>query len=348
MIRGKCFPVVLLAMSLLCSTAMGASDSVWLDELDLHKVQQDWGAAQADRSVDGHPLSIAGKHFDHGVGTHAAGIFCVDLAGSAKGLTAWVGIDDDAGKTSDAVQFQVVGDGKLLWQSKAFVAGMPAEEADVNLSGVKALTLLVALVGDGNQFCHADWADAKIEFDGTRPVAVDPPGSTLNILTPPPPRTPRINGPTLFGVRPAHPFLYTIPATGDRPMTFSGDSLPAGLRVDATTGQVSGALASAGEFPVTFRATNANGAAELKFKIVAGEQIALTPPMGWNSWNCWGGNVDQSKILRSAHAMADSGLANHGWTYINIDDAWQGARGGPLNAIQPDPKRFPNMGKLLR
>ncbi|HUZ07465.1 MAG TPA: alpha-galactosidase, partial [Candidatus Paceibacterota bacterium] len=46
------------------------------------------------------------------------------------------------------------------------------------------------------------------------------------ILTPPAPHTPRINGPDVFGVRPGSPFLYTIPATGDRPMTFSADHLP--------------------------------------------------------------------------------------------------------------------------
>ena len=52
------------------------------------------------------------------------------------------------------------------------------------------------------------------------------------ILTPPPPATPRINGAKIFGVRPGHPFLFTIPATGQRPMEFTVDDLPAGLKVD--------------------------------------------------------------------------------------------------------------------
>jgi len=43
--------------------------------------------------------------------------------------------------------------------------------------------------------------------------------------------------------------------------------------------------------------------------------------------------------------MVDSGLINHGWTYINIDDTWQGARGGEFNAIQPN-KKFPDMKEL--
>ncbi len=67
--------------------------------------------------------------------------------------------------------------------------------------------------------------------------------------------------------------------------------------------------------------------------------------MGWNSWNCWGPMVSAEKVRQSAHAMADSGLINHGWTYINIDDAWQGRRGGPFNGIQPNEK-FPDMKAL--
>ena len=48
--------------------------------------------------------------------------------------------------------------------------------------------------------------------------------------------------------------------------------------------------------------------------------------------------MDQDKVLRSARAMVASGLAQHGWSYINIDDTWQGARGGKFNAIQPNEK----------
>ncbi|HZZ27479.1 MAG TPA: glycoside hydrolase family 27 protein, partial [Pirellulales bacterium] len=79
--------------------------------------------------------------------------------------------------------------------------------------------------------------------------------------------------------------------------------------------------------------------------IKVGDQICLTPPMGWNSWNCFAGAVDQEKVLAAAHAMVDKGLIKHGWTYINIDDTWQGDRGGKFNALQGD-KKFPDMQKL--
>ncbi len=165
------------------------------------------------------------------------------------------------------------------------------------------------------------------------------------ILTPPASDAPRINGPSVFGVRPGSPLLYTIPAAGVRPMRFAVDGLPQGLAVDSTTGQITGKLNAKGEHIVTLRASNDKGTAEKAFRIIVGDRIALTPPMGWNSWNCWAGAVDQEKVLRSAKAMVASGLVNHGWTYVNIDDTWQGVRGGPLNAIQPNEK-FPDMKGL--
>src|SRR4030042_4044316 len=58
------------------------------------------------------------------------------------------------------------------------------------------------------------------------------------ILTPKPGPEPRINGARIFGVRPGSPFLFTIPATGERPMTFAVEGLPDGLAVDAATGQI--------------------------------------------------------------------------------------------------------------
>jgi alpha-galactosidase len=73
-------------------------------------------------------------------------------------------------------------------------------------------------------------------------------------------------------------------------------------------------------------AQNAFGTAEKPFRIVVGDQIALTPPMGWNSWNCFAGAVSEEKVKSAADAMVKSGLINHGWTYINVDDYWQNHR----------------------
>ena len=79
--------------------------------------------------------------------------------------------------------------------------------------------------------------------------------------------------------------------------------------------------------------------------IKIGDQIGLTPPLGWNSWNCFAGSVTQEKVHAQAKAMWKSGLIQHGWTYINIDDAWQGARGGKYNALQGNSK-FPDLKQM--
>lgn len=128
-------------------------------------------------------------------------------------------------------------------------------------------------------------------------------------------------------------------------MQFQAEGLPKGLRLAADTGQITGEVKHPGEYRALLRAANGQGTAEKKFRIVVGDRIALTPTMGWNSWNCWAAAVDQDKVLRSARAMVSSGLSQHGWSYINIDDGWQGQRGGPYQAIQPNGK-FPDMKAL--
>jgi len=163
----------------------------------------------------------------------------------------------------------------------------------------------------------------------------------------PPGREPRINGPAVFGVRPGRPILYSIAATGERPMQFSAERLPPGVTLDAATGALHGAVGFPGGYQLLLRATNAHGSATRALRLEVGERTTLTPPMGWNSWNCWGGAVSEEKILEAAQAMVDLGLQQHGWSYINVDDGWQGRRGGPRQAIQPN-RKFPDMGGLAR
>ena len=106
-------------------------------------------------------------------------------------------------------------------------------------------------------------------------------------------------------------------------MTFAAENLPEGLQLDSQTGRITGAIQKRGEYIVTLSAKNDLGQDQRKFKIVCGDTIALTPPMGWNSWNCFAGAVDDAKVRSAADAMVKSGLINHGWTYINIDDCWE-------------------------
>ena len=115
-------------------------------------------------------------------------------------------------------------------------------------------------------------------------------------------------------------------------------------------------LKKRGETVVTLTAKNSLGSATRQLKIVVGDKIALTPPLGWNSWNCFANAVDQDKVKAAADAMVNSGLINHGWTYINMDDCWEIKPGSTDPKLTGEPrnaagmintnKKFPDMKGL--
>jgi alpha-galactosidase len=76
------------------------------------------------------------------------------------------------------------------------------------------------------------------------------------------------------------------------------------------------------------------------------DQLALTPPMGWNSWNKFACNVNETVVKQAADAIVASGMRDAGYVYVNIDDCWQGQRDS-LGFIHPDPQRFPSGMKAL-
>jgi alpha-galactosidase len=72
--------------------------------------------------------------------------------------------------------------------------------------------------------------------------------------------------------------------------------------------------------------------------------LAKTPPMGWNSWNHFRGQIDDAGVRGIADAMASSGMKDAGYTFVNIDDTWQGQRDSNGNITTN--KRFPDMKAL--
>lgn len=168
---------------------------------------------------------------------------------------------------------------------------------------------------------------------------------TFYILTPPAPAAPRINGAKVFGVRPGSPFLFKIAATGEKPFQYSVEYLPAGLSVNANTGIITGSLLKAGDYKMNFVVKNNVGETKREFTVRCGNLLALTPPMGWNSWNCWGLSVSDEKVKSSAQAIIDKGLIDHGWTYMNIDDGWEVEKRTVKNEIVANAK-FPDMKAL--
>ena len=74
--------------------------------------------------------------------------------------------------------------------------------------------------------------------------------------------------------------------------------------------------------------------------------LAMTPPMGWNSWNKFACNVDEKLIRQTADSLVSSGMKDAGYQYLVIDDCWHGKRDAHGD-IQPDPEHFPSGIKAL-
>lgn len=342
----------IFALSTGCQKKMA---SLYLDELDTLHMSAGWSETRDNKSVDGNPLTIAGRVYGRGLGTHAESNCRLKLDGKAVRFRALVGVDDEVKKTQRgaeraAVEFVISGKDKngvkkVLWKSGVMKAGEPAKEVNVSLKDMLYIDLTVTDGDNGIGYDHADWCEARIEYRGLRPEPIKPYAAEPYILTPPPAPEPRINNAKVFGVRPGSPFLLTIAATGERPMTFEAQGLPAGLKLDRKTGLITGFIDKPGTYTVKLIARNSLGTTEKEIRIEAGDKICLTPPMGWNSWNCWGCSVTDENVRQSARAMVEKGLINYGWTYINIDDCWHGTRDPKTGEIRSNEK-FPDMKAL--
>ena len=297
-------------------------DTTWLSSLDITKATLGWGKPGKDVSCMGNPIILDGITYKKGFGTHASSTFTIKLAGGSARFHSVVGINDEEKASTGSAIFKIYSHNELLWKSGVLLSGGPSEIVDISMAGIDTLILCTETTADGPNYDHTDWADSYFLVRSTKPVAIDRPTEAAVILTPKAPASPRINGPKVYGVRPGHEFLFRIAAIGERPMTFDAKGLPAGLMLNKNTGIISGETKKEGKYEIMLSAKNKKGINSRKLTIVVSTQIALTPPMGWNSWNCFASDVDQEKVKAAAEAMIKSGLADHGWNYINIDDCW--------------------------
>ena len=335
-----------LAIAAVCAAGtLVADQKVWLDELPLDGMICGWGQVHAKRSVDGNPLRIGDQTFARGVGTHAESVAIYDMAGKALAFDADVGADAEvfpSGSVS-SIRFRVIADGRTVAETKVLKGKREAIHLHADLTGAKTVELVVTDGGDGDTYDHADWANAFFTMqDGARPSPYKIGKEQLGILTPKAGPAPRINGAKVFGVRPGRPIVWRLPVTGDRPMTLTAEGLPQGVTFDAAKGILAGSVAKAGTYRITFKAANAKGSASRVLKLVVGDKIALTPPMGWNSWNCFAGAVTGQNIKDTIDVFMKSGLADHGWSYVNIDDYWQNKPSAKNDPTLQGPERNPD------
>ncbi len=177
------------------------------------------------------------------------------------------------------------------------------------------------------------------------------------ILTPKPGPAPKINGPTVYGGRPDKPFLYRIPCTGKRPIRFAAAGLPPSLKLDPATGIIAGTTPSKpGDYRITLTASSTAGKDQRAFRIVSGDTLALTPPMGWNDWYTHYNRITDTLMRQGADAIIASGMADFGYQYVNIDDCWMVKPGDKDPMLGGEPRdasgairsngRFPDMKGL--
>ena len=321
--------------------------AIWVETLDLDGMEQEWTQPQAGRSVDGNPLKISGKVYPHGIGTHANSEMIIDLKGVARRFEAVVGVDDET-KGAGSVVFVVRVDNQELRRTGVLRGGDAPETMSIDLLGARQMALVVEDAGDRIHADHADWAFAMLVLvpgaDVQPVVFLPPPGPEPQIASHVS-EEPAIHAPRITGATPGRPFLFRIPATGTGPLRFTANNLPDGALLDSETGIISGSLAAEGATQVELTVEGPHGIASSTLTIVGGKRaLALTPPMGWNSWNVWGTSVDDDKVRDAADWMVKSGLAAYGYQYINIDDAWEGER--DANGRIQTNEKFPDMKAL--
>jgi alpha-galactosidase len=262
---------------------------------------------------------------------------------SDPGPLRWVNKTEFSNKVTLATTAKIHISGKLkITVINNITSGVLNEkEVAVSLSDGKPFTYEVHGNVSGDASC-------QIVYQFTDPVA----NKTISVsegipylLTPAAPEQPRINGTKVYGVRPNSPVIYRIPVTGVRPMKLSVSQLPDGLLFDAGKGIITGKIAQSGNYTVKLNAENAKGSDTRNIEFKVGTQLALTPPMGWNSWNCFGLSVSDKKIRGAADAFIREGLADYGWTFVNIDDGWEAPKRAQDGSMLSNEK-FPDMNKL--
>jgi NPCBM/NEW2 domain-containing protein len=131
-----------------------------------------WRSLGRDRSADGRPLTVAGKTYAKGLGSHTEWDVHYDLGGAFSRFGALVGVDDevvaqikpgtDGTSKPVGVVFEVWGDGKALWKSEPVRSGQAPVPVDVDVTGVKMLALKTLNGPDHQGLGHGDWLEAKL------------------------------------------------------------------------------------------------------------------------------------------------------------------------------------------
>ena len=161
-----------------------------------------------------------------------------------------------------------------------------------------------------------------------------------------PSSSPAFNGAHLAGIWPGTPLLFPLAGSGDQPIQFSARHLPAGLALNPTNGVITGQLNDARKYEFKVTARNSSGEATADLTLVAGAQLALTPPMGWNSYDAYGDSVVESEVLAKAEWLKKH-LQPYGWDTVIVDFRWYDTLADGQRVQDPEGVQIDSFGRCV-
>lgn len=312
-----------------------------LSSLEIEKTKCGWEnhTPKKDKSIDGNNITIGGKVYESGVGTHGPSQIIIKLNGSVTDFYTVLGVDDEvkeAGNFDYHVYVKAEG-GATEDVAKGTINRFSNLSVDIhadNLSGWKYLYLETSNGTDGTNTCdHVDWANAYLVFqdqNSTRPCIVSAEELTTKLAC----------ATTVFS-QPNVRFMQKVRSTVTGAQ-LSVSNLPAGLTWNAARNIVEGVVAEEGVYTYQINVTvDGETTSEDVTLTVSSSLQHPVPFMGWLSWNSVQGNISQKIIEQAVELFQNKGLYECGWNHIMMDDLWQGTRKAD-GTPQPNASRFPN------
>lgn len=312
-----------------------------LSSLEIEKTKCGWEnhTPKKDKSIDGNNITVGGKVYESGVGTHGPSQIIIKLNGSVTDFYTVLGVDDEvkeAGNFDYHVYVKAEG-GATEDVAKGTINRFSNQSVDIhadNLSGWKYLYLETSNGTDGtNTSDHVDWANAYLVFqdqNSTRPCIVSAEELTTKLAC----------ATTVFS-QPNVRFMQKVRSTVTGAQ-LSVSNLPAGLTWNAARNIVEGVVAEEGVYTYQINVTvDGETTSEDVTLTVSSSLQHPVPFMGWLSWNSVQGNISQKIIEQAVELFQNKGLYECGWNHIMMDDLWQGTRKAD-GTPQPNASRFPN------
>lgn len=312
-----------------------------LSSLEIEKTKCGWEnhTPKKDKSIDGNNITIGGKVYESGVGTHGPSQIIIKLNGSVTDFYTVLGVDDEVKETGnfDYHVYVKAEGGATEDVAKGTINRFSTQSVEIhadNLSGWKYLYLETSNGTDGTNTCdHVDWANAYLVFqdqNSTRPCIVSAEELTTKLAC----------ATTVFS-QPNVRFMQKVRSTVTGAQ-LSVSNLPAGLTWNADRNIVEGVVAEEGVYTYQINVTvDGETTSEDVTLTVSSSLQHPVPFMGWLSWNSVQGNISQSIIEQAVELFQNKGLYECGWNHIMMDDLWQGTRKAD-GTPQPNASRFPN------